>query len=261
MFGIDDAIIASGVSALGSFFGQRSSNAANAKAAKEAADRNAEEAAKNREFQERMSSTSWQRGVKDIEAAGLNPALAYGQGGASSPGGSTGTASASHSESELGAGVSSAQRAADMAARIETLRQNRAQSAAAITETLARADLSKAQAEQVRTMLAANLEEVTSRAGANSASATRNSVEAANIQATLPGRQALMEAQWESAMASASATRALVPLRQGEKTLLDLSIPAAKNAAAAANTYWGRKISPYLGDAKSVQNIFRPFIP
>lgn len=65
-------IIAAGGSLAGSLWGNRQKR---------------QEAQKDRDFQERMSSTSWVRGKADMEAAGINPALAYARGGASTPGG------------------------------------------------------------------------------------------------------------------------------------------------------------------------------
>lgn len=54
---------------------------------------NSAEAAKNRSWQEQMSNTAYQRAVEDMRKAGINPILAYQQGGASTPGGSQGTIS------------------------------------------------------------------------------------------------------------------------------------------------------------------------
>lgn len=54
---------------------------------------NSAEALANREWQEHMSSTAYQRAVEDMRKAGLNPILAFSNGGASTPGGSAGTIS------------------------------------------------------------------------------------------------------------------------------------------------------------------------
>lgn len=45
----------------------------------------AKEAGKNRSFQEEMSNTSYQRGIQDMKAAGINPMLSAKVGGASTP--------------------------------------------------------------------------------------------------------------------------------------------------------------------------------
>ncbi|AXH75432.1 MAG: DNA pilot protein [Microviridae sp.] len=88
--------IGSAASGALNYFGQQNTNVANA-----------QQAQKQMDFQASQTGTSYQRGVADMKAAGLNPMLAYSQGGASSGSGAQATMG-----NELGAGANSALSAA-----------------------------------------------------------------------------------------------------------------------------------------------------
>lgn len=94
MFTLDAGALIGGLAAGGlGYIGQRNANKANIV-----------EAARNRDWQEKMSNTSYQRAMADMKAAGLNPMLAFMKGGSSTPSGAQSQAM----QNELGTAATSA---------------------------------------------------------------------------------------------------------------------------------------------------------
>ena len=120
------ALIPAAVAAAATYFGQQETNRTN----KEIADN-------QMAFQRDMSGSSYQRAVADMRAAGLNPMLAYSQGGASTPTGAT-----AQMQNSLGAAATSAGQAANVAADILLKREQAG--AAGSQEDLNRANMNLA---------------------------------------------------------------------------------------------------------------------
>lgn len=136
--GIDWGGIAQSVAPLAAgalnYYGQRQTNAANAQQAQAQMD-----------FQNQQTSTSYQRGTADMRAAGLNPLLAYSQGGAGSGSGAMATMG-----NEIGSGANSALSSAQTLSQIQNLRAQNDQ-------IYASTDLTEAQAQRTRIQAANDL--------------------------------------------------------------------------------------------------------
>jgi hypothetical protein len=133
----------------------------------------------NREFQERMSNTSYQRAVEDLNKAGLSPMLAYSKGGASTPGGATASGAATAS-SDFAGGIQKSNQRALTEAQIDVAKaqeQVNIQSAKQIAE---QAKKTAIEVEQMPTRFYYDLALLGSQVNSNSASAVKQTVDARN---------------------------------------------------------------------------------
>lgn len=238
------AALPAGISALGNLAGgllgrsgQNAANAANAAQVERMNQFNANQAQLNRDFQSQQRSTQYQTAVEDMRAAGLNPALAYHQGGAGTPGGTSASGGAARYENpntQLGAGVGAA---ANSASNVLNLSQQKAQ--------------------------IDNIEQDT-RAKTISANQSLNEWE--TKMALMIADRELRTQEWrfkETSFADrvqqiAQELRKTSATASGEESstrLMNLKEPLAENLAKAQKTWWMKHISPFLSDAKQTSDI------
>lgn len=255
------AVIGAGASLLGGALGMKGQSDANAS--------NARQAQLNRDFQERMSNTAWQRGVADMRAAGLNPALAYEKGGASSPSGST-----AHMENVLAGAQSSAGGAVNSYLQAQQVQASTDATRAQAQKTRAEANqLQLESALRVASLVASN--EATRVNSALAAQKTQTEKEettnrriAGEVQTRelmrrdieLGFQRMLTEANlrrlgYENDYLARTLDTRVSAAQAGLQSVL-YGLPELRNRARAADTWLGRELMPYLSTGADAAGAF-----
>ncbi|AXH76109.1 MAG: DNA pilot protein [Microviridae sp.] len=212
--------IANAGTALLSYAGQDATNQANAQMAQ-----------KQMDFQASQTGSSYQRGVADMKAAGLNPMLAYSQGGSSSGGGAS-AVMGNAGQAAISSGFQAAMNRAQLQ-QMEYQNDNLVTTNDNVAKDTALKEAQILQTAQGTATSAASAKQI-------EAATQKLVADTFRLEGTTPH---------DIRYSKASADR-----EEYEAVLARHGVPRAANQAAAQGSWWMRNVDPYLNSIGGVVN-------